>query len=510
MELEERIESIYELYRQMLLEEKHPEKQLHQLKALIHFCWMNYPLRFADVQLDELLLAHALLDFQIGKKNDQHEVYIASTLMEVGGHTRCLMNLIEHQPNKSHTVLLTNQKKPLPENVLQVFKENRVQVVMLKTEQGLIDAAAELQDLIKSISPARVFLFHHADDVLPALALIRCRDIQTIYYNHSDHVFSVGVRYFSNSLEFRNIGAQISQQARGIKKTGLHPLPVARRIQSISKKEARKKLGLPEGGYIVGTLTNPSKAKPQSGRPSMIAWMIELALQHPNHVFLIVGLEHKHLITWASSGQKIPVNLHAVGIQSAPALYYFAMDFFLEPFPIGSGLGIIEAAHYGAIPVFTPHDAQLCSTFEVFDLEIQALFNHSESFDDTDRLLNQYLNQSEKTTSELSRNLEILIEQKHRGDQWIQGLEMALVNEVSMAQLDTEQIRREACFFQAYQQKTLHELLTYMLASSHLSTLNQLKKLFRHHRYLFTLKNLSRANIKRILLRLKLYPTKQL
>lgn len=503
MKLDERIESLYQLLKHLLLQEKYPEKQLQQIQALIHFCWMNYPLRFADSELDGLLLNHALPAIKSNSKNDQHEVYVASTLMDVGGHTRCLLNLIEHQPNKKHTVILTRQKKALPEQVLRVFDENSVNCITVQNDAEIMSVSAALQKAVETIQPSRIFLFHHADDLTPVLALANTTDIQTIYYNHSDHVFSVGARFFSNSLEFRRIGAQLSKQVRGMDKIGIHPLPVARQSQTFTKQEARQALGLPTGGYIVGSLTNSSKSKPSPGKPNMVNWMIELASKHPNHFFLIVGLEQKQLIEWNTSGKQIPVNVQAVGIQKKPELYYRAMDFFLEPFPVGSGLGIIEAAHYGAIPVFTPHDVQLCSTYEIFDPEIQALFKHSESFDDTARHLNQYLNQSEQTTTELSRNLEILIEQKHRGDQWIQGLELAINKQASIEHLDTNQILREASFFQVYQQKTGKEMLTYLLTSPNLSTRKHLMQLFRFHRYLFSLKTMSSSNIKRILLRIK-------
>ncbi len=503
MKLEERIESLYQLLKRLMLQEKQAEKQLQQLQALVHFCWMNYPLRFSDLELDELVLRHALPAMDAQKKNDQQEVYIASTLMEVGGHTRCLLNLIEHLPNKTHTVILTRQRKPLPEQVLRVFKANGVNCLILQSNKEIRLVASELQKAIASIHPARVFLFHHADDLTPLLALANTTDIHSIYYNHSDHVFSVGTRFFSNSLEFRLIGAQLSKQVREIKNIGIHPLLVGKRSQIISKQKAKQELALSAGGYIVGTLTNPSKSKPLPGKPNMVDWMIDLASQFPKHFFLIVGLEQKQLLEWNMNGKKIPVNLQAVGIQKKPELYYRAMDFFLEPFPVGSGLGIIEAAHHGAIPIFTPHDVQLCSTYEVFDNEVQALFKNSDSLENSTQVLIQYLNKSEQIINELSQKLENLIEQKHRGDHWINGIELALNKQSSIEHIDTDQIRREALFFQEYQQKTEKEMLTYLLTSTHLSTRKHLMQFFKNHRYLFSLNNLSRSNIKRILLRIK-------
>jgi hypothetical protein len=503
LHLEERIESLYQFLKRLMLQEKQAEKQLQQLQALIHFCWMNYPLRFSDPELDELVLRHALPAMDAHKKNEQQEVYIASTLMEVGGHTRCLLNLIEHLPNKTHTVILTRQRKPLPEQVLRVFKANGVKCFILQSNKEIRLVASELQRAIESIQPTRVFLFHHADDLIPVLALANTTDIQSIYYNHSDHVFSVGTRFFSNSLEFRMIGAQLSKQVREIKNIGIHPLPVGKRSQIISKQKARQELDLPAGGYIVGTLTNPSKSKPLPGKQNMVDWMIDLASQFPKHFFLIVGLEQNQLIDWISSGKQMPENLQAVGIQKEAELYYRAMDFFLEPFPVGSGLGIIEAARYGAIPIFTPHDVQLCSTHEVFDKEVQALLKFSDSLENSTHVLTQYFIQPEQNINEFSRKLKNIIEQKHAGDHWIHGLELALNKQATIEHIDTDQIRMEALFFQEYQQKTEKEMLTYLLSSPHFSTRKHLIQLFKNHRYLFSLKNLSRSNIKRILLRIK-------
>jgi hypothetical protein len=130
-----------------------------------------------------------------------------------------------------------------------------------------------------------------------------------------------------------------------------------------------------------------------------------------------------------------------------------------------------------------------------------------DSLDESTSILNSYLGENEQVISEKAQQLEDMVEQKHRGDQWLKGLEMALSQDIAVNPIDEGRVVEEALFFQLYQQKTLNELLTYILSSSYLSTPRHLSKLFRYHRYLFTRKTLTRQNIKRILLRLRIYPS---
>lgn len=501
MTLETRISRLYEDYKAIALQEKNPEIQLQLIQALIHFCWMNYPLLFSDPVLDDQVDRLSLPDIEIEKTQSDHEVYIASSLMEVGGHTRCLLNLISHQPAKKHTVILTRQSKPLSENMIHVFEKYHVQCVVLKSKAGLIKTATTVQELIKEISPERIFLFHHADDMIPVLALAKSKRINTILYNHSDHVFSVGAKYFSRNLEFRSAGADVSLYGRDIKKVSLHPLPISKTDDTISKQQARIQLGLHAQGFIIGTLTNVDKARPIQGSTSMITWINQLAIKYPLHTFLIIGLNTHQFEQW-SLNQQVATNVVCVGIQPNPELYYRAMDFFLEPFPVGSGLGIIEAAAYGAIPIFTPHATRLTSTYEVLDVSLRSILKQHKNLQGAEEEIENYLCQTKAEIQEKSNSIESLVNQKHRGAYWLQQLEESLkVNQLRQS-ISESFIKEESRFFQVYQQKTSAQLLTYLLSNPFLSTPKHLFRILRFHRYLFAVKNWSQSNIKRLLIRL--------
>ncbi len=501
MTLENRISRLYEDYKAIALQEKNPETQLQLLQALIHFCWMNYPLRFSDPVLDDLVNGLSLSAIEIESTEPDHEVYIASSLMEIGGHTRCLLNLISHQPAKKHTVILTRQAKPLSEKIIHVFEQHQVRCVVLKDKEGSVKKASAIQQLIKEISPERIFLFHHADDMIPVIALAKSKRINTILYNHSDHVFSVGAKYFSRNLEFRSVGVDISIHGRDINKLSLHPLPISKTEDAISKQKARAQLGLSDHGFVIGTLTNVDKARPIEGSTSMITWINQLAIKYPLHTFLIIGLNTHQFEQW-SLNQQVPSNVFCVGIQTNPELYYRAMDFFLEPFPVGSGLGIIEAAAYGAIPIFTPHATRLAATYEVLDGSLRSILKQHKNLQDAEHEIENYLCQTKAEIQEKSNCIESLVNQKHRGAYWLHQLEESLkVNQMKQPMPESFLIE-ESSFFQVYQQKTAAQLLTYLLSNPFLSTPKHLFRILRFHRYLFAVENWTQSNIKRLFIRL--------
>ena len=167
----ERIESLYQLLKKEILLEQNAEKQLLKIQELIHYCWMNYPLRFSDADLENCIQKN-IISWEDEKFNpDENTIlHIASTVFEVGGHTRWLMNCIDHLPEYKHTLVLTRQTKNIPQNVLDFINKKKVNVIRISSEFSLMKKVNQIKDIIIDIKPFKVFSFHHQDARIYSLA----------------------------------------------------------------------------------------------------------------------------------------------------------------------------------------------------------------------------------------------------------------------------------------------------------------------------------------------------
>jgi len=497
--IDQRIEKIYSKLKAEVISERDSNLQLKKAEQLIFFSWKNYPLQFSDLDVESSLEKLMILSEKLAEKKNNNIVYVASTLFAVGGHTRCILNFVDNLPKYQHTVILTRQHKSIPDNIYEFLKEKKVQIVILDTKNSILEKSAKLMELTDSISPSKVYLFQHPDDLVPLMSFGKNKNHETVLYNHADHVFSLGTKYFSKLMEFRFSGALISHFGKSISTPQIQVLPIQNHYETPTRSESKKNLGFDPNQRIVGTLTNFSKAQSFNGLPSLVDVFLKLSAKYPNCIFLIIGLNEKEFNAIAGKSIQIPENIRCLGIIVNPESYYQTLDLFLEPFPVGSGLGVIEACKHGAIPVFAPQQARLCSTFDVFHVDIQKLLIEATNLDAFYQTIEDYFNYETAEINILSEKIKKGIYQYHRGEKWADNLENdAFTFEVSHS-IDADLLlKNEALFFQKYQKKSTAELIEHLISLKQLVTKQMLISLFIGRNRLFSIFDLNKQNAKRI------------
>jgi len=499
---DQRIEIIYNKLKAEVISERDPNKQLMKAEQLISYCWKNYPIRFSDSDLESNLEKLMIQSEKLGEKKNNHIVYVASTLFAVGGHTRCILNFIDNLPNYQHTVILTRQNKSIPDNILESFKEKNVDVVILDSKKSILEKSSKLIAKVDSICPSKVYLFQHPDDLVPLVAFGKYKTHEIVQYNHADHVYSLCTNYFNKVMEFRNSGAMISHFGKLISNPQIQVLPIQNIYESPNRSEAKTKLGFDSTKRIVGTLTNFGKAQSFKGMPTLVNIITGISVKYVDFNFVIIGLTEKEFISIAGESFQIPKNVFCLGIVKNPEPYYETFDFFLEPFPIGSGLGILEACKHGAIPIFAPQQASLCSTFDVFHVEIQKHLIEASSFDTYYSTIDNYLNFKLNEISELSNTLRLGIFQFHRGEKWSVNLENTAIKFELSNKIDAALfLEKEALFFQEYQKKSSNELIEYLLTLKELVSKKVILSLFIGSNRVFSIFKLNKQNAKRLVIK---------
>lgn len=498
---DQRIEKIYSKLKAEVISEMDPNMQLIKSEQLIFYCWKNYPIRFNDSDLESNLEKLMIKSEKIGEKKNNHILYVASTLFAVGGHTRCILNFIDNLPNYQHTVILTRQNKSIPENMYESFKEKNVVIVILDTKKSILEKSSKLISQVDSICPSKVYLFQHPDDLVPLIAFGKNKTDEIVQYNHADHVYSLGTNYFTKVMEFRNSGAMISHFGKLISKPQIQVLPIQNIYESPDRSEAKTKLGFDSTKLIVGTLTNFGKAQSFNGMPTLVNIITEISAKYVDFNFVIIGLTEQELIRIAGENIPIPKNVFCLGIIKNPEPYYETFDFFLEPFPIGSGLGILEACKHGAIPIFAPQQASLCSTFDVFHVEIRKCLIEATTFKTYYSTIENYLNYQPNEFNVLSDKIRLGIYQYHRGKKWAENLENDELIFQPSNTIDGELfLKKEASFFQEYQKKSNAELIEHLLLLKQLVSKKIMLSLFIGKNRVFSIFDLNKQNVKRLII----------
>jgi len=496
---DQRIEKIYSKLKEEVISETDPNMQLIKSEQLIFFCWQNYPVRFSDVDVESKLEKLFIKSEKLAEKKNNHIVFVASTLFAVGGHSRCILSFIDNLPNFTHTIILTRQQKTLPENVSNFLKEKNVDIVLLETNLLPFEKSLKLKTEVDNINPSKVYLFQHPDDLAPLIAFGKNTSHEVVQYSHADHVFSIGTKYFSKQLEFRNTGALISHYGKNVKSPQIQVLPIQNIYETPNRNESKTKLGFDSTQKIIGSLTNFGKAKSYNNSPSLVDVLLTFSATYPNCIFLVIGLTESEFKTIAVKTIQIPKNIHCVGIVVDPLPYYQVFDFFLEPFPIGSGLGILEACKHGAIPIFSPIETSLCATFEVFHPSIQSELIEATTFDALYLSIEHYLNLEPEKFNALSEKIKNKIYQYHRGEKWASNLENGLdAFDNSTIKNPEEFLKMEAMFFQYYQKKSSNELIEHLLSLKQLVSKKLLLSLLIGKNRLFSIFDLNKQNVKRM------------
>lgn len=496
--LNKRIEKLYQNFKVQILAETDNDKLILKTQELVFFCWMNYPLRFTDKEIEDKVTQAMLPPVAtISQSGKNHVVYIATTVFEVGGHSRCIINFIDNIKDKKHSVILTSQKKGLPANIEAFFQQNGVDCFMLSDKEKPTEKARALREKVIELAPSEVFLFHHANDLLPLMAFGNYKPCKITLYNHGDHIFWLAGKWFTEVFDFRKIGAMITKYGRSVAETKIVCLPVSNEYELADRSVSKQKIGLNSGNRIIGTLTNISKIQPFKSEQSIVQLILNWAIDLPHCTFMIIGISSGQFKQLVASTVEIPDNIKCLGIVADPEMYYQAFDFFIEPYPMGSGLGIIEACKYGAIPVFSAHPCKLASSFEAFHESIQHLFKQPASAAELNSDFYEILSRSDDELFALSKTVRELIYRHHRGSEWVQSLHApsAIVDYVV-------DVKAEAGFFQVYLGKTAQVLFNDLLKLKQLVTKPVIRTFFIGKYAVYSIFSLSFKNWKQLGFRL--------
>lgn len=133
------------------------------------------------------------------------------------------LKALAHIGNKVYYVVPITAKDKQPE-IDKVICDSNVKRVYYSSNR-YYDKLKELQEIFNEYKPSKAFLYTLPDDSAGIAAFMQMKKVVRYQINLTDHAFWLGKNAFDYCLEFRNYGASISLNERGISKDRIALMP---------------------------------------------------------------------------------------------------------------------------------------------------------------------------------------------------------------------------------------------------------------------------------------------
>ena len=305
---------------------------------------------FSSALLDELcqeigrISLQTLMANKTGAPTSQNTVvYIATKLYMAGGHSAVLEDFIHAQPELGHIVFVTGIAGS-PERTLVGKRFTRSNVKLLWVPSGgLMEKLLWVQGKLLEISPEKVFLFNHHEDVVAIAAVQPQLQKHLYYYHHADHQLALGVHLpHAVHIDIHNMGYFNCREAQHKADNFYLPLTIA------DQGERPRELQFMETGQLVTCAVGGQRKFEAPYRYSYAVLVPEI----------LVGPVGKHIHIGPLSTatlQKIRGELEVRGIAQTQfihipwtanvwrALWEHRVDVYLVSFPYCGARAIVEA-----------------------------------------------------------------------------------------------------------------------------------------------------------------------
>jgi glycosyltransferase involved in cell wall biosynthesis len=278
-------------------------------------------------------------------------LHIATELYGIGGHARMVANWITGDPDNVHSLALTAQHYPIPEDVAKAVaaSDGRLEQINLRPG-GMLQWAKRLQQVIATTD--LVVLHIHNMDIVPLIALSGLENRpRCLLVNHGDHQFWLGSSIVDLVVSTRRSGLQLCVHRRGVEpeRNVLLPLCLKPKRRINSRSDAKRLLQLSEEAVVVVTVARAVKFRDIGGENFIEALVPALAANPLIHM-IVVG--PRNIESWKESISKVPSQVRVLAETQDTQLYFDAADIYLDSFPFVSITSLLEAGAHG-LPLVT-------------------------------------------------------------------------------------------------------------------------------------------------------------
>jgi len=396
--------------------------------AAYHATW-NHNGLFASYELEQVLHSVAKHTIKTGDSStirnntDVNSIlHIASMVSGLAGLQHLLQRWIEYDGRRKHSVVVSEPSWiPVPERLKTLVKTSGGSIELVgNIYEGLLSRAQRMRNLA---TQADLIILHlQTEDVAPIIGLSQKTGLPPIILvNHADHAFWIGMTVIDLIANLRNSGLELCRERRGIdtKRLFILPTPIDPVRRTLSRREAKIRLGLPANAVVILSVARAIKYNSKNGDAFPVVH-VPLLKKYKECYLLVLGPEHNGV--WEHASQETDGRIRACGLRADTALYYQAADIYVDSFPMVSVTSLLEAGSFG-LPLVSrcPHSTKAavwCADAPGLDQYLINCRNVEEYRKELCCLV-----EDEKYRKELGQNTQSQITKTHAGEYWIEGLE---------------------------------------------------------------------------------------
>lgn len=305
--------------------------------------------RFVSIELEQELikigqaLGGKVVNTNAEKKNSI--LHVVTELARVGGHTRLLENIIENSPGYAHDLIVTKQAmEEIPERILARRGKTIREIFCLPN--GSVERKAKALAEAASYY-ALIYMHIHPNDILPLIAHGINNLNKVVFINHADHLFWVGALLTDSCANIRPHANNASISRRGIANNYILPVAINNTC-ALNKEQARQKLGVSNDTILFLCISGHYKIIPDQTH-DFFATVTKILDHNKNFELYIIGISETDDLKILNFKPHNRIKL--LGIIENPGVYQRAADIYLEGFPYGSLIALLESINLGACPV---------------------------------------------------------------------------------------------------------------------------------------------------------------
>jgi len=394
------------------------------------YAWKNPPGQLASPELEQMLRdlgrkflpARSTTSQSTSRSTPKRILHVLTTAYPLGGHTRFVWRWIRQDSGRAHSIVLTGQRgAKVPTQLEQAVKTAGGGIHFLDERFGRLFQRAEILRQLSRQSDL-VILHVHPYDVLPILAFSEeHRVTPTVYVNHADHVFSIGVATSDIVANIRTSGYVTSFKRRGIQKDRgtVLPIPLGEILRTQSRADAKRILGVPESCVVLLSIASASKYRPIS-EISFCSAVLPVLERCEQACLMLVGPECDD--QWREAVARFPDRIKIMGRQENTATFYEAADIYVDSFPFASLTSLLEAGSYGLpLVTFFPY-SNSASVLGADDIALENCMVRATTLEEYRNKLCELVEDPNRRMS-LGERTQTYVTASHRGEGWMRHLE---------------------------------------------------------------------------------------
>ena len=332
------------------------ERTLRWIRLAAEVAWAAHPGRLSDERLEAVALAIGQRLEPLptveeraspGRRAGRHVLHVATAVAGAGGHTRLLENWVKADDASVHSLLLLDQDgKPIPPALADRVAGSGGEAIVVPPGTSLLEQARRLRSVARSGYDCTV-LHHNPNDVVPLVAFA-IEDVPPVaVMNHADHIFWLGVSITDMVVEFREFGARLSHERRGVRRNVVFPLPLDIYPAYATREQARARLNIAADEQVLLSIGSAAKYTP-TVRQRFFDTLSRVLDANPKAHLYVIGVGEHHADRLAIARHE---RMSLLGVLNDPSDYQAAADLYLEGFPFGSYTALLETAVRGVCPV---------------------------------------------------------------------------------------------------------------------------------------------------------------